>query len=96
MSSREYISLLIAFVCTEYCVNGAWGLVALTRQLPRDDCTYPSRPNRRRVLVIGGGDSGGVREVLKHPSVGEVILCDIYEVTRQLCSQLSPLIALIS
>jgi len=38
-----------------------------------------SHPNPRKVLVIGGGDGGVVREVLKHPSVEEVVLCDIDE-----------------
>lgn len=39
-----------------------------------------SHPNPKKVLVIGGGDGGVVREVLKHPSVEEVVLCDIDEV----------------
>ena len=39
-----------------------------------------SHPNPRKVLVIGGGDGGVVREVLKHPSVDMVVLCDIDEV----------------
>ncbi len=29
------------------------------------------------VLVIGGGDGGSVREVLKHPGVKRVVLCEI-------------------
>jgi spermidine synthase len=33
--------------------------------------------NPERVLVVGGGDGGTVREVLKHPSVKEVVLCEI-------------------
>jgi len=33
--------------------------------------------NPESVLVIGGGDGGTVREVLKHPSVKEVVLCEI-------------------
>jgi spermidine synthase len=33
----------------------------------------------RRVLVIGGGDGGSVREVLKHPSVEQVVLAEIDE-----------------
>lgn len=36
-----------------------------------------SHPNPKTVLVIGGGDGGTVREVLKHPSVEEVVLCEI-------------------
>ena len=36
-----------------------------------------SHPSPKSVLVIGGGDGGTVREVLKHPSVEEVVLCEI-------------------
>lgn len=42
--------------------------------------THPAlikHPNPERVLVIGGGDGGTVREVLKHQSVKEVHLCEI-------------------
>jgi predicted membrane-bound spermidine synthase len=39
-----------------------------------------SHPNPKNVLVIGGGDGGVVREVLKHESVEHVVLCDIDEV----------------
>lgn len=31
----------------------------------------------RRVLVVGGGDGGVLREVLKHPSVAKATLCEI-------------------
>ncbi|CAG8770185.1 spermidine synthase [Gigaspora rosea] len=36
-------------------------------------------PNPQKVLVIGGGDGGVLREVVKHESVEEVTLCDIDE-----------------
>ena len=39
-----------------------------------------SHPNPKDVLVIGGGDGGVIREVLKHKSVESVTLCDIDEV----------------
>ncbi len=29
------------------------------------------------VLIIGGGDGGVVREVLKHPTIQEIVLCEI-------------------
>lgn len=35
-----------------------------------------SHPNPKKVLIIGGGDGGALREVLKHP-VDEVYLADI-------------------
>nr|ULF48218.1 spermidine synthase 2 [Ganoderma lucidum] len=48
-----------------------------------------SHPNPKKVLVIGGGDGGVVREVLKHQSVEEVVLCDIDEVRRIRSMQMS-------
>jgi spermidine synthase len=36
-------------------------------------------PNPKSVLVVGGGDGGSVREVLRHPSVERVVMCEIDE-----------------
>src|SRR5690606_19549304 len=36
-----------------------------------------THPNPRRVLVVGGGDGGVIREVLKHPQVEKAVLVDI-------------------
>ncbi|WP_142505596.1 polyamine aminopropyltransferase [Melghirimyces algeriensis] len=36
-----------------------------------------THPNPKRVLVIGGGDGGVIREVLKYPSVEHAVLCEI-------------------
>ena len=42
-----------------------------------------SIPEPQRVLIIGGGDCGALREALKHPNVEKVVQCDIDErVTR--------------
>ncbi len=38
-----------------------------------------SHPNPKRVLVIGGGDGGAVREIVRHSCVEEVVLVDIDE-----------------
>ncbi|MCD6183317.1 MAG: polyamine aminopropyltransferase [Thermovirga sp.] len=38
-----------------------------------------SHPNPRRVLVVGGGDGGTVREIVKYPSLEKVFLVDIDE-----------------
>lgn len=50
-------------------------------------------PNPKRVLVIGGGDGGTVRETLKHPTVEEVHLVEIdervIEVSKQYLPELS-------
>lgn len=36
-------------------------------------------PRIARVLVIGGGDGGTVREVLRHPEVEHVVMCELDE-----------------
>ena len=36
-------------------------------------------PNARKVLVIGGGDGGTVRELLKYPQIEEIDLVEIDE-----------------
>ena len=41
-----------------------------------------SHPDPKKVLVIGGGDGGVLREVVKHNTVEEAILCDIDEVFK--------------
>lgn len=42
-----------------------------------------THPNPKKVWIIGGGDCGTLREVLKHPSVEEAVQIDIDErVTR--------------
>lgn len=59
------------------------GLVMVTE---RDEFVYHEmiahvpllvHPNPRRVLVIGGGDGGTLREVLRHDCVQEALLCEI-------------------
>ncbi|EPQ29908.1 uncharacterized protein PFL1_02581 [Pseudozyma flocculosa PF-1] len=49
-----------------------------------------SHPNPERVLVIGGGDGGVLREVVKHDSVKEAVLCDIDEAVPRVSSQYLP------
>ena len=45
------------------------------------------------VLVIGGGDGGTIREVLKHKTVERVVLCEIDEVVVEACKKYLPDIA---
>lgn len=47
----------------------------------------------RRVLVVGGGDGGVLREVLKHPSVEKATLCEIDRTVIDLSLQHYPEIA---
>jgi spermidine synthase len=54
----------------------------------RDECAYHemlvhpgllAHPHPERVCVVGGGDGGTVREVLKHSTVSRVVLAEIDE-----------------
>lgn len=36
-----------------------------------------SHPNPKKVLVIGGGDGGVLREVARHPGVEEIVICEL-------------------
>ncbi len=47
----------------------------------------------RQVLVVGGGDGGTVREVLRHPSVERVVQCEIDERVTRVCQTHIPSLA---
>lgn len=47
-------------------------------------------PNPGKILVIGGGDGGTVREILKHPEVRHVDLVDIDEMVSRVCLDFLP------
>jgi len=47
----------------------------------------------KSVLVIGGGDGGTVREVLKHKTVEKVVLCEIDGLVIEACKEHLPTIA---
>ena len=59
------------------------GLIQVTE---RDEFAYQemiahlplfAHPNPKKVLVIGGGDGGVLREIAKHPGVEEIVICEI-------------------
>lgn len=50
-------------------------------------------PNPRRVLVIGGGDGGVAREVLKHKQVEIVDMCEIDEMVIEVSKKYLPKMA---
>lgn len=67
-----------------------WGRVlvldGLVQMTDRDEFIYHemlahvplmTHPEPRRVLVVGGGDGGVLREVLRHPEVTRAVLCEI-------------------
>lgn len=51
----------------------------MSYQEPIAHLTLFAHPNPKKVLVIGGGDGGVLREIAKHPSVEEIHLCEIDE-----------------
>jgi spermidine synthase len=72
------------------------GIIMLTE---RDEFIYHEmiahvplfvHPSPQRVLVIGGGDGGTVREVLKHDCVERVVMVEIDEVVVTACRRHLP------
>jgi spermidine synthase len=49
-----------------------------------------THPNPEKVLVVGGGDGGAIREVLKHPSVKKAVLCEIDRCVVEECMKYLP------
>jgi len=67
------------------------GLVMVTE---RDEFAYHDmichvplfvHPDPKRVLIIGGGDGGTAREVIRHPSVSHCTMVEIDEMVVQAC-----------
>lgn len=51
---------------------------------------FATNPGIRRVLIIGGGDGGTAREVLRYPNVEEVVMAEIDERVFRLCQKYLP------
>ncbi|MFC4022442.1 polyamine aminopropyltransferase [Oceanobacillus longus] len=54
---------------------------------------FATNPNIKKVLIIGGGDGGTAREVLRYPNVEEVVMAEIDERVFRLCQQYLPVTA---
>src|SRR5690606_18957238 len=52
-----------------------------------------THPNPKHVLVVGGGDGGAIREVMKHPEVEKAVLVDIDGKVIEYSKQFLPEIA---
>ncbi len=50
-------------------------------------------PDPRRVLIIGGGDGGTAREVLRHPGLERVVMVEIDEMVISACKEHMPQVA---
>lgn len=77
MSSRKFLLL----TCLSEVADRARGSFGRYQEMITH-LAMNSHPNPKKVLVIGGGDGGVLREVVKHETVEEAILCDIDEVKR--------------
>lgn len=72
------------------------GCVMLTQRdnfLYHEMMSHPalfSHPDPKQVVIIGGGDCGTLREVLKHPGVERVVQVDIDEGVTRLSRQYFP------
>ncbi|NLD47558.1 MAG: polyamine aminopropyltransferase [Clostridiaceae bacterium] len=53
-------------------------------------CTHK---NPKKALVIGGGDGGAIREIIKHPTIEKAVLCEIdgrvVEISKQYLPEIS-------
>lgn len=52
-----------------------------------------SHPCPKKVLIIGGGDGGVIREVIKHPAVESIVLCEIDEKVIEVSKKYLPKMA---
>ncbi|KAK1275417.1 Spermidine synthase [Acorus gramineus] len=75
------------------------GVIQLTE---RDECAYQemithlplcSIPNPKKVLVIGGGDGGVLREVSRHASVEQIDICEIDGMVVDVAKRFFPKVA---
>ncbi|KAJ6793119.1 putative spermidine synthase 1 [Iris pallida] len=76
------------------------GVIQVTE---RDECAYQemithlplcSIPNPKKVLVVGGGDGGVLREVARYSSVEQVDICEIDKMVVDVSKQFFPNLAL--
>ena len=52
-----------------------------------------AHPNPRRVLIVGGGDGGSLREVTKYPSVEQIVECELDEQVVSVAKKYFPRLA---
>ena len=50
-----------------------------------------THPNPKKVLVIGGGDGGTAREVLRHPGVDKCVMVEIDSMVVEACKKHIPI-----
>ena len=86
--------------------KGPWGTVfaldGAIQVTDKDEFSYHemmahlplfSHPEPKKVLIIGGGDGGVMGQVLKHPSVESVTLCDVDKMVPEISRKFFPQLA---
>ena len=74
-------------------IDGAMMLTTRDNFLYHEMITHPvlfTHAAPKRVVIIGGGDCGTLREVLKHPGVEKVTQCDIDEQVTRMAEKYVP------
>ena len=74
-------------------IDGAMMLTTKDNFFYHEMISHPvlfTHPNPKRVVIIGGGDCGTLREVLKHPGVEKAVQCDIDEQVTRMAEKYFP------
>jgi len=74
-------------------IDGAMMLTSRDNFFYHEMMAHPAlftHPDPKHVVIIGGGDCGTLREVLKHPGIEQVTQCDIDEQVTRMSEQYFP------
>ena len=74
-------------------IDGAMMLTTRDNFLYHEMMSHPAlftHANPKRVVIIGGGDCGTLREVLRHPGVEKAVQCDIDEQVTRMAEKYFP------
>lgn len=72
METKQYGNLLVLDGCVMTTDTDEFVYHEMISHVP-----LHTHPNPKKVLVIGGGDGGAIREIIKHPSVEKAVLAEI-------------------
>ncbi len=90
VDSRQFGRMLVLDGVFQTCIFDEFIYHEMIVHVPL--CTHP---NPRQVLVIGGGDGGSVREVVKHPTVERAEMVEIDGMVVETCKKYLPEISVV-
>ncbi|XP_067946057.1 spermidine synthase-like [Watersipora subatra] len=88
LNTQSYGTVLVLDGCIQVTARDEFAYQEMCTFLPLN-----SHPNPEKVLVIGGGDGGVVREAVKHPKVKQVVLCEIDQMVIDVSKKYLPSMA---